>query len=53
MKFLKKFFEEENRIIGLCGFKKEEEYELKAYIPAFNPTKTIYNTNYQKNFFLL
>ncbi len=53
MKFLKKFFDDENRIIGLCGFKSEKEYELKAFVPKFNPAKQIYNTNYQKNFFLL
>ena len=51
MEFIKKFFNDDKKIIGLCGFKNEEE--LDVYIPKFDPSKQIYTTNYQKNFFLL
>ncbi len=51
MEFLKNLFKDDDRIIGLSGFKKEEV--LSVFIPKFNPAKPIYNPNYQKNFFLL
>lgn len=51
MDFIKKLFKDEEKIIGLCGFKKEEE--LSVFIPKFTANKQIYNTNYNKNFFLL
>lgn len=53
MEFLKKLFKDEDKIIGLCAFKEEDEEKLSVYVPKFNPSKTIYTTNYQKNFFLL
>ncbi len=51
MEFLKNLFKDEDRVIGLCGFKKEEE--VRVYIPRFDPSKNIYNLNCEKNFFLL
>ncbi|MBQ8168047.1 hypothetical protein IJZ97_01360 [bacterium] len=51
MEFIKKLFKDDDKIIGLCGFKKEEE--LRVYIPKLDPSKMIYSTNYNKNFFLL
>lgn len=53
MELLKKLFKDEDRVIGLCSFKKEEDVQLKAFVPKFNPSKPIYNFNYQKNFFLM
>ena len=43
MEFLKNLFKDEERIIGLCGFKKEEE--VRIYIPKLDPSRMIYNTN--------
>lgn len=51
MEFIKKLFKDEEKIIGLCAFKKEES--KRTYIPEFNPSKYIYNTNYPKNFFMM
>lgn len=53
MEFLKKFFRDEDRIIGLSGFKKDNDEVLRAFVPKFNPSKPIYSFNYQKNFFLM
>ncbi len=53
MELLKKLFKDEDRIIGLCGFKKAEQEQLRVFIPKFDATKSIYNVNYQKNFFLM
>ncbi len=53
MELFKKLFKDEDKIIGLCGFKKENEEQLSVFVPKFNPSKPIYNVNYQKNFFLM
>lgn len=53
MDFIKNLFKDEDKIIGLCGFKNGEDKNLRVFIPKFNPSKPIYNFNYQKNFFLL
>ncbi len=53
MEFIKKLFCDEDRVIGLCGFKKNDEQNLRVFVPKFNPSKSIYNFNYQKNFFLM
>lgn len=51
MEFLKKFFKDDDRIIGLCGLKKITQSEV--FVPKFDVTKTIYTPNYKNNFFLL
>lgn len=51
MELFKKFFKDEDRIIGLCGFKKVKQAEV--FIPKFDATKSIYTPNYKNNFFLL
>lgn len=53
MEFLKKLFKDEDKIIGLCAFKQEDEEPLRVFVPKFYPSKAIYSANYQKNFFLL
>ncbi len=53
MDFIKKLFKDEDRIIGLSGFKNGELEDLTVFIPKFNPAKPIYNYKNQKNFFLL
>lgn len=52
MELLKKLFKDEEKVIGLCAFQKQEEktYDFKS---NFSVQKTIYRTNYDKNFFLL
>ncbi len=52
MEFFKNLFKDDDRIIGLSGFKKEDDEKLGIFIPKFNPAKPIYNLNYRKNFFL-
>ena len=53
MELLKKLFKDEDRAIGLCSFRKQEEEPVRVFIPEFNPSKTIYGANYGNNFFLL
>ena len=53
MDFIKNLFKDDEKIIGLCGFKNAKDSELSVYIPKFNPSKPIYNFNYEKNFFLM
>ena len=49
MQFIKKFFEHDNTIIGLCGLKKNKEY-IEIMIPE-NYKKT-YIINTEKNYLL-
>ncbi len=51
MEFLKNLFKEEERIIGLSGFKKEDK--LDVFIPKTPKLKPIYTLKYEKNFFLM
>lgn len=53
MELLKKLFKDEDRVIGLCSFRKEEIERQRVFVPTFNPSKSIYNVNYKKNFFLM
>ncbi len=52
MKFLKKLFNDDDKIIGLCGFKKKETTKSFSYTPQFSATKLIYSTNTKNNFLL-
>lgn len=57
MEFLKKIFDDEKLIVGLCGFKtKGIKYNTNP-IPntiAFNPfrSETVFETNFSKNILL-
>lgn len=52
MEFLKKLFnDDEEKIIGLCGFKKKAP-KIYSFTPTFNATKLIYGTNTKNNFLL-
>lgn len=53
MEILKNFFKDDDKIIGLSGFKHEDEERLNVFIPKLNPSKIIFQTNYEKNFFLM
>jgi len=52
MELLKKLFKEEEKVIGLCAFKKQPQ-KVYSYDPKFNATKLYYSTNTKNNFFLL
>ena len=51
MELLKNLFKDEDKVIGLCGFRKEDD--LGVFIPKFEPNEQIFSTKYEKNFFLL
>ncbi len=51
MEFLKKLFNDEEKIIGLCSFKKKKQ-KTYSYTPTFNATKLVYGTNTKINFLL-
>lgn len=57
MEFLKKFFNNESNVIGLCGFDLEKPYYSKTTFtpPVFtNPfmNEKIFETNIEENVFL-
>ena len=52
MELLKNFFKDDEKIIGLCAFKKQPQ-KVYSYEPKFNATKLVYCTNTKNNFFLL
>lgn len=51
MELIKKFFNDDEKIVGLCSLKKKEQ-KIYSFNPKFNKTKLAYNTNYSKNIFL-
>lgn len=61
MEFLKRFFDDDSKIIGLCGFKKAKSYKTRSIEQEifFNPfEKNIsfafnYETNFKNNVLLL
>lgn len=52
MELFKKFFKDDEKIVGLCAFKKKPE-KTYSFEPQFKATKLIYCTNTKNNFFLL
>ena len=53
MGMLKKIFKDDEKIIGLSGFKKEYEKHFYSFEPKFNAVKLVYSTNTNKNLFIL
>ena len=51
MNFFKKLFKDDDRIIGLSGFKNFEE--VRIFIPKQEPSTPVFNVNYKKNIFLM
>ncbi len=51
MEFLKNLFKDDEKVIGLCAFKKRER-TIYSFTPAFSETNLIYKTNYSQNIFL-
>ncbi len=53
MELLKKLFKDDEKVIGLCAFKKQPQ-KVYSYEPKFNAAiKLCYCTNTKNNFFLL
>lgn len=52
MEFLKKIFNDDDKIVGLCSLKKESPKSYNCYTHAFDATKLIYSTNTKINFLL-
>lgn len=51
MDFIKKLFKDDDKVIGLCSFKKKAS-KVYTFSPQFNAAKLIYNTNTKNNFLL-
>ncbi len=51
MELLKRLFKDEEKVIGLCAFKKKEQKKI-SFTPHFSATRLVYGTKYDKNFFV-
>lgn len=51
MELLKRFFKDDDKVIGLCAFKKKETKKI-SFTPQFTATRLVYGTKYDKNFFV-
>ena len=51
MELLKKFFKDDEKVIGLCAFQKKETKPL-SFTPQFSAIKLVCGTNTKKNFFI-
>ncbi|CCY63458.1 unknown [Clostridium sp. CAG:967] len=51
MDFIKKLFKDDDKVIGLCSFKKKQS-KIYTFSPQFNAAKLIYSTNTKNNFLL-
>lgn len=51
MELLKRLFRDDDKVIGLCAFKKREKKPL-SFTPQFSSTRLVYGTKYNKNFFV-
>lgn len=51
MEFIKKFFNDDSKIVGLCSLKKKEQ-KIYSFTPKYSNTRLACSTNYSKNIFL-
>ena len=51
MEFIKNFFKDDEKIIGLCSFKKKTQKTYSIY-PDFRNLNMFYATNTKNNFLL-
>ena len=51
MELLKKLFKDDEKVIGLCAFKKKQTKKI-SFTPQFTATRLVYGTKYNKNFFV-
>lgn len=52
MELLRKLFKDDDKIVGLCAFKKEEKRQCISNF-TFSGQKLAFYTNTKNNFFLL
>lgn len=51
MDFIKNLFKDDEKIIGLCGFKKKTT-KIYSFSPKINTVELFYGTNTKNNFLL-
>lgn len=51
MEFIKKLFKEDDKVIGLCSFRKKTP-KIHTYTTEFSSVKLFYATNTKNNFLL-
>ena len=54
MDFFKNFYREDDKVVGLCAFKKRQLFNFGyEFEPKFGATKFLYEPKTKNNFFLL
>ena len=54
MDFFKNFFREDDRVVGLCAFKKKQYKSIgKEFESKFGATKLLYEPKAKYNFFMI
>ena len=54
MEFFKNFFREDDRVVGLCAFKKRKTQNLgNEFEFKFGATKLLYEPKFKYNFFVI
>ncbi len=51
MEFIKNLFKDDDKVIGLCSFKKKEQ-KIYSFTPQFSTINLVYGTNTKNNFLL-
>lgn len=51
MEFIKNLFKDEDKAIGICSFKKNEQ-KIYTFTPQYSAIELIYSTNTKNNFLL-
>ena len=51
MEFLKNLFKDDEKVIGLCSFKKKHQ-KVYSFAPQLKNTTLFYSTNTKNNFLL-
>lgn len=51
MNFLKNLFKDDEKVVGLCSFRKKTD-KLYSFSPQFSAIKLVYKTNTKNNFLL-
>ena len=54
MEFFKNFFREDDRVVGLCAFKKKQRVSLSdEFVQKFGATKLLYEPKVKYTFFMI
>jgi len=51
MEFIKFFFKDDEKVVGLCSFRKKNAKSY-TFAPTFNTVNLVYGTNTKNNFLL-